>query len=235
MKKKNKLFMLTKSIQLIIIFMLKVFVSNAQTATYDSSFKGTYYEQKTTLFRLLPNTKNEIIFLGNSITDIAEWAEIFQNKHVKNRGISSDNTFGVLARLDEVLESKPAKIFIMIGINDIARNIPDSIILRNYKKIIQTIRTQSSKTKLIVQSILPTNNSFTQFKNHQNKTQHIEFINAELSKICASENITFLNLYPLFLDEQKRLKAEFTNDGLHLNGYGYMHWKNILIENKLMK
>lgn len=235
MKKKNKLFMLTKSIQLIIIFMLSVFVSNAQSVTYDSSYNGTYYEQKTTLFRLLPNTKNEIIFLGNSITDIGEWVEIFQNKHIKNRGISSDNTFGVLARLDEVLESKPAKVFIMIGINDIARNIPDSIILRNYKKIIQTIRTESSKTKLVVQSILPTNNTFTQFKNHQNKTQHIEFINAELAKICASEKITFLNLYPLFLDEQKRLKAEFTNDGLHLNGYGYMYWKNILIENKLMK
>lgn len=235
MKKKTKLFMLTKRIQLITIFILCVCVSNAQSTSYDSSYKGTYYEQKTTLFRLLPNTKNEIIFLGNSITDIGEWVEIFQNKNVKNRGISSDNTFGVLARLDEVLESKPAKLFIMIGINDIARNIPDSIILRNYKKIIETIRTQSSKTKLIVQSILPTNNTFPQFKNHQNKTQHIEFINAELEKICASENITFLNLYPLFLDEQKRLKAEFTNDGLHLNGYGYMHWKNILIENKLMK
>jgi len=220
----------------VLIFLLCVQLPNyAQTATYDSSFKTTYYEQKATLFRLLPNTKNEIIFLGNSITDIGEWVEIFQNKNIKNRGISGDNTFGILARLDEVLESKPKKVFIMIGINDIARNIPDSIILRNYKKIIQTIQSQSSKTQLIVQSILPTNNTFTQFKNHQNKTQHIEFVNAELAKICASENITFLNLYPLFLDEQKRLKAEFTNDGLHLNGYGYMHWKNILIENKLMK
>jgi lysophospholipase L1-like esterase len=235
MKKKTNFFMLKNNLLLIVILSMCVYLGNAQSTTYDSSYKGTYYEQKTTLFRLLPNTKNEVIFLGNSITDIGEWVEIFQNKNVKNRGISSDNTFGVLARLDEVLESKPAKVFIMIGINDIARNIPDSIILGNYKKIIQTIRTQSSKTTLIVQSILPTNNSFTQFKNHQNKTQHIEFVNAELAKICASENITFLNLYPLFLDEQKRLKAEFTNDGLHLNGYGYMHWKNILIENKLMK
>jgi len=114
-------------------------VISAQTTTYDSSYKTTYYEQKVSLFKLLPNTKNEIIFLGNSITDVAEWAEVWQNKHVKNRGISSDNTFGVLARLDEVLASKPAKIFIMIAINDIARNTPDSIILRNYQKIIAKI------------------------------------------------------------------------------------------------
>mgnify|MGYP000061554644 CR=1 FL=1 len=66
---------------------------------------------------------DEIIFLGNSITDIGEWTEVWQDIHVKNRGISGDNTFGVLARLDEVVSSKPSKIFIMIGINDISKNI----------------------------------------------------------------------------------------------------------------
>ena len=92
-------------------------------STYDSSYLTTYYGQKVSMFRLLPDTKGEIIFLGNSITDIGEWAEIWNNIHVKNRGISSDNTFGVLARLDEVLSSRPAKIFIMIGINDISREL----------------------------------------------------------------------------------------------------------------
>ena len=210
-------------------------VISAQTTTYDSSYKTTYYEQKVSLFKLLPNTKNEIIFLGNSITDVAEWAEVWQNKHVKNRGISSDNTFGVLARLDEVLTSKPAKIFIMIAINDIARNTPDSIILRNYQKIIAKIKSESPTTKLFVQSLLPTNNQFTQFKNHQNKTEHVLFINSSLENICATKDVVFVNLYPYFLNENKQLDALYTNDGLHLNGAGYMLWKKILIEKKLMK
>ena len=121
---------------LIIMFFFIVVQKSLSQTTYDTTYASTYYQQKVTLFQLLPDTKHEIIFLGNSITDIGEWAEIWQNKNVKNRGISSDNTFGVLARLDEVVSSKPAKIFIMIGINDIAKDTPDSVVISNYQKII---------------------------------------------------------------------------------------------------
>ncbi|HEY0041529.1 MAG TPA: GDSL-type esterase/lipase family protein, partial [Flavisolibacter sp.] len=150
----------------------------------DTSYRTTYYEQKATLFRLLPDTKGEIIFLGNSITDIGEWTEIWQNLNVKNRGISGDNTFGVLARLDEVTSSKPAKIFIMIGINDIAKGTPDSAIIANHKKMYERIRSVSPKTKIYVQSILPTNADFTEFKRHQDKDEHIRYVNETLKKIC---------------------------------------------------
>ena len=67
----------------------------------------------------MPDTPNEIIMLGNSITDGCEWSELFQNSNIKNRGISGDITEGVLYRLDEVTRSKPAKVFLLIGINDL--------------------------------------------------------------------------------------------------------------------
>jgi lysophospholipase L1-like esterase len=213
------------------IYSVSVF---AQTAI-DTTYKTTYYEQKVTLFRLLPNTKGEIIFLGNSITDIGEWAEIWQNNKVRNRGISGDNTFGVLARLDEVTASKPAKVFIMIGINDVAKETSDSVIIANYKKIINRIQSESSKTKVIVQSILPTNNDFTEFKRHQNKTEHVIFINAALENYCKEIGLVYVDLYTAFLDANKKLDKKYTNDGLHINGYGYMKWKEILVGMGLMK
>jgi lysophospholipase L1-like esterase len=219
-------------------FIFISFISSASIfaqAPVDTTYKNTYYEQKVTLFRLLPNTKGEIIFLGNSITDIGEWAEIWQNKKVRNRGISGDNTFGVLARLDEVTSGKPAKVFIMIGINDIAKETPDSIIITNYKKIINRIQTESPKTKIIVQSILPTNNDFTEFKRHQNKTEHIVFINTALQNYCKEKLLVYVDLYTAFLDDNKKLNKKYTNDGLHINGYGYMKWKEILVEMGLMK
>jgi len=221
---------------LIVISTLVLFqLSAGSQPAVDTSYKSTYYGQKTTLFRLLPDTKHEIIFLGNSITDIGEWAEIWNNHHVKNRGISGDNTFGVLARLDEVTSSKPDKVFIMIGINDIARNTPDSVIVSNYKKIIENIALSSPNTKIIVQSILPTNNGFTEFKNHQNKDQHIRWVNEAMMKYCNQHKISFVNLYPEFLDKNGKLNTDFTNDGLHLNGFGYLKWKAILQKEKLMK
>lgn len=204
-------------------------------ATHDTTFYTTYYGQKLTLFKLAPKTKNGIIFLGDSITDIGEWSEIFKNKNVKNRGISSDNTFGVLSRLDEITASKPAKIFIMIGINDIAKSTPDTVILNNYKKIVTAIKTASPETKIIVQSILPTNNNFSEFKRHQNKTAHIIFINAALKDYCVAQRIEYVDLYNSFLDVEKKLDKKYTNDGLHINGLGYMKWKEILVEKGLMR
>jgi lysophospholipase L1-like esterase len=210
------------------------FPSGAQNYV-DTTYSTTYYQQKVSLFRLLPDSRREIIFLGNSITDIGEWAEIWNNKKVKNRGISGDNTFGVLARLDEVTSSKPKKVFIMIGINDIARETPDSIIIANYKKIIEFIKTQTPATKVYVQSILPTNNQFAEFKRHQNKTRRIAFVNTAMKIYCSNNNIVYIDLYSEFIDEEKNLDKKFTNDGLHLNGFAYMKWKEILLQKGLMK
>ena len=201
----------------------------------DTSYRSTYYEQKVTMFNQLPNTKREIIFLGDSITDIGAWDEIWGKKSVKNRGISGDNTFGVLARLTEVTSSKPSRIFIMIGVNDIAKNTPDEIIVSNYKKIIDNIRIASPSTKIIVQSILPTNNNFTEFKNHQNKTAHIVFVNNALENLCKEYDLVYVDLHGAFLDDENKLNKQYTNDGLHINGFGYMKWKEILLEKQLMQ
>jgi lysophospholipase L1-like esterase len=198
----------------------------------DSSYLTTYYEQKVSLFRLLPIKKHAIIFMGNSITDIGEWAEIWQHPRVINRGVSSDNTFGVLARLDEVTQRQPAKIFIMIGINDIARGTPVATILSNYSRIITEIKSASPRTRVYIQSVLPTNNSFPQFVRHQNKDSQIREVNEGLAQLALQEGLDYIHLYPHFLDETGKLSADYTNDGLHLNGAGYMLWKQILTEGK---
>ncbi len=209
-------------------------LQDAVGQSWDSTFRNTYYEQKVTLHRLLPDTKDEIIFLGNSITDIGEWTEIWQNKNVKNRGISGDITFGVLARMDEVLSSRPAKVFIMIGVNDIARNIPNEVILSNYRRMIDRVQQESPRTQLILQSVLPTNDEFKPFKNHYGKDDRIQAVNAGMRALCAERGVGYVDLYPRFLDGQGKLDKQFTNDGLHLTGAGYMLWKKILIEQKLM-
>lgn len=207
----------------------------AAQSAIDTSYHTTYYVQKTTLFSRLPLTKKSIIFLGDSITDIGEWAELWQNSNVKNRGISGDNTFGVLARLHEITAAQPAKIFIMIGINDIARNTPDSIIVANYEKLVRTIKLASPKTKLYIQSILPTNNTFTEFVRHQNKDAQIGFVNSALAKLATANNAVYIDLYTQFLDASGQMSSQYSNDGLHLDGNGYQLWKNILQQQGTMR
>jgi len=58
-------------------------------------------------------------------------------------GINADNTTGVLNRLDDIILRQPSKLFILIGINDIASNIPDADIADNYRKIIMRVKAES--------------------------------------------------------------------------------------------
>ena len=195
-------------------------VENSQTL---SNFEKPYYLHKTSQFNILPNTEDEIIFLGDSITDGCEWSELFQNNKIKNRGIGSDTTIGVLKRLQEVYTSKPEKIFIMIGIYDLGlgRDIDD--ILNNYNEIIKRISEKSPNTELIIQSILPINK---EIYGNGIKNKTVIDLNTELEKLASQQNLTFVNLFNIFDDGNENLSNKYTVDGIHLNGDGYVLWKN---------
>ena len=200
--------------------------ANAQPK-WDSTYRPGIYAQKVENFKSYPNSPTDVIFLGNSITDYADWNELLQLPQARNRGISGDITFGVLERLGEVTEGKPAKVFILIGINDIARNIPDSVILDNYKRMIGGIKSVSPKTKIYFNTLLPVNKTFPD-KAHFNKDEHIAFVNEGLKKLCVKENVTLIDIHPHFLNEDKMLDKKLTYDGLHLNAAGYQLWAKLL-------
>lgn len=201
---------------------------DSQAVKWDSTYRPGNYALKVAQFRSYPNSKKDIVFFGNSITDYTDWNELLQCKNAKNRGISGDITFGLLERLDEVTEGKPAKVFILIGINDIARNIPDSIILNNYRKIIYRIKTESPKTKIYFNTIFPVNNTFPA-KNQFNKDEHILYINNELKKLGQEEKFTVIDAWSFFVDKDDRLDKRYTYDGLHPNSEGYKKWASVLM------
>lgn len=187
-----------------------------------------YFYQKKSLFEQLPNTQNEIIFLGDSITDGCNWAELLQDPCIKNRGISGDVTDGVLERLEEVTESKPQRIFLMIGINDLARGRSVDYVLNNIKRIYKAVKDKSPGTKLFIQSVLPVNPDFKLFPDHVNKSREVIEVNRGLMKICAHYELPYINVYSHLIDKEDKLSSDYTNDGLHLTGAGYIVWGNIV-------
>ena len=214
--------------------LLFVVGANAQTKPYDSTYRPGKYKELVQKFNAEPIVKKDYIFLGNSITAGTDWSKLLNLPQAKNRGISGDITFGVLERLQEVIDRKPAKVFVLIGINDISRNIPDSLILRNYKTIIERIRKGSKKTQIYFYTLLPVNAAFEKFKNHYGKDEHILYLNDEIRKFTA-KNVTVIDLYPHFLDGEKKLRAELTKDGLHLIPAGYQVWKEVLEKGGYLK
>jgi lysophospholipase L1-like esterase len=210
-----------------ILNLLSTSVTNAQTAKWDSTYRPSKYIEQIAKFKADAITKKDYIFLGNSITAGTDWSKLLNLPQAKNRGISGDITFGVLERLQDIIDGKPKKIFILIGINDISRNIPDSVILDNYKKIVKRIRQGSKKTQVYFNTLLPVNASFDKFKNHYGKDDHILYLNSEIKKMAA-KNVTIIDLYAQFLDKDNHLRAELTKDGLHLIPEGYKVWADFL-------
>lgn len=181
---------------------------------------STGWKHRADLFYSLPDKKGEICFLGDSITHFCEWAELTGNPKCVNRGISSDTAWGIMKRIDEVVAGKPAKVFLMVGTNDLSRDKTPAEVRDKIAEIIDTIQTKSPKTVIYLQSVLPViDGRVAKYEN-----VNIDALNPELVKLAAQKKVTFINLNPLFKDANGQLRADFTEDGLHLKAVGYQLW-----------
>lgn len=188
-----------------------------------------YYARRATLFDLLPVYSSDIIMLGNSLTDGAEWNELFDNCHVKNRGIVGDIIPGFFERLEPILKGQPRKIFIMGGVNDISHGVSADSIVSAMTQVVTTIQARCPKTEIYVQSMLPFNNDVRLWKLLKGREQVVVDGNKGLESMCQRLGVTFINLYPLFVGENGKMKSEYTNDGLHLMGGAYLIWRDALL------
>ncbi len=190
-----------------------------------SGLPTPYYEQRASHFEILPNEDNGIIFVGDSIIDGCEWSELLQNSNIKNRGIISDSTEGILNRIDKTLEAKPKKIFIMIGINDLSSGSPLDLIVSNYNRIIERIKAQSPLTEIYIHSVLPTNDIY--YKGNATNDK-IKALNEQLQTVANKYGLTYIDVFSKVLDNNGRLDERYSNDGVHLLGKGYLVWENII-------
>lgn len=191
--------------------------------------QGEYHFQRRSLFDVLPLHSSDIVFVGNSITDGCEWAELFQNRHVKNRGISGDRSDWLLGRLDSILTAHPKKLFLMIGTNDLAAGRTPDEIVRDVERLIDRFQRESKWTKIYVQSILPVNGEgFTKYRNHYEHAHLIVPTNKRLEALCHQKGVTYLDVWGALADDEGRLDRRYTNDGLHLMGAGYLVWRDAI-------
>ena len=209
------------------IIMAAVVAMFAITAIAQAN-QDVYYARRATLFEQLPVGKKDIIMLGNSLTDGAEWNELLRNRHVKNRGIVGDIVQGLYERMEPILKGQPKKIFIMSGVNDVSHGVDGDSIARATEKLIVLIKTRSPRTRIYLQSMLPFNNDVREWKYLVGREQVVVDGNRALEQVARRQGVTWINLYPLFVDENGKLKAEYTNDGLHLMGEAYLIWRDAI-------
>ena len=210
------------------IAILAVMALMCLTALAQQANQDPYYARRATLFDELPIGKKDIVMLGNSLTDGCEFNELLGNRHIKNRGIVGDIVQGLIDRIGPIIEGQPKKLFIMGGVNDISHGVTADSIARVTERLIVMVKQGSPRTKIYLQSLLPFNNDVREWKLLKDRDHVVVEANILLEQVARRQGVTWINLYPLFADENGRLRADLTNDGLHLMGKGYLIWRDAI-------
>jgi len=200
-----------------------MYPSNKISIRTHTDFAKKHYPERISEFKKNPLTKNDVVFLGNSITEKGgDWAKRVNNTKVKNRGIAGDTSDGVLARLGEITYCKPKQVFLLIGINDLFRDdMTSEKVYNNIIKIVNKINQASPKTKIYVHTILPTS---TEKIKEKIKNTNILLVNSKVKT-----NYEIIQLHDEFANEHDLMNMELSDDGVHLNEKGYNVWVKKII------
>lgn len=177
-----------------------------------------YHVNLARRYEELPNTEGEIVFLGDSITEFVPWSEYFSD--IRNRGISSDTTDGVLQRLGEVIKGRPKQVFLNIGTNDLSMDITIGEMLENVEAMIGRIGAESPATEVYLCSVLPINLDLERNVRLERKFKDIGEYDEGLKELAERRGVNYIDLRPWFTDSRGYLRSEFTADGIHLNDAG---------------
>jgi lysophospholipase L1-like esterase len=173
-------------------------------------------------FREEPPSPGRVVFLGDSITQRGDWAELFPNLQTLNRGIDGNTTEDVLARLDQAIDH-PAAVSLLIGTNDLhsyPRRLKDPEgILQRLEEIVRRIRTAAPEAPLFVNSMTPRTSYFA---------KKIRALNVGYRQVAERNGAVYVDLWPAMADEHGALIKEFTFDSLHLTPEGYRAWAGVL-------
>ena len=201
----------------------------ATIAFADEPFRNHRYDS----FKVLETNNENIVFIGNSITDMHCWSEAFKTSDgrylpIVNRGNSGTYSTEQSNNLESYIAGKPKKVFMMIGTNDIATsgglNFSGEQVLQYVKSMVDRIHMRSPQTKIYLYSILnnKTNNRVEATWLHTNKIVK-EYVEAQ-----DVEWLTYIDLYDKLTGVAQG--GVWSYDYLHLTAAAYKVWCETICE-----
>ncbi len=166
-----------------------------------------------------------VIMLGDSLTAGNAWSRAFPRVKLRNLGVNGDTCAGVWCRLDEVVEARPAKIFLMIGINDFLRGAEPEEIVLGHRRIWDELAERLPQTRLYVLSLLPYLEAALP---GLPPNLDLVWINGRLAEEAAARSLDFIDLFKALADPDQQLALEYTSDGVHLTPAAYRVWEDRL-------
>ena len=162
------------------------------------------------------------VLVGDSLSLWLPVDELPADQLWLNQSISGETTDHMRRRLHYFAATRPTEIHLMAGINDLKQGATEAAVLDNWHSMLDQIRRQHPQARLVVYSILPT-------RRRDLPSDRIQRVNHRLVALARSQGATFVDLHPVFSDDQGQLRADLTTDGLHLSPSGYRLWRTALV------
>jgi hexosaminidase len=180
------------------------------------------YAARRPLLAAFPGTAR-IVMAGDSLTDLAEWQDLIPDVPIANRGISGDTSDGLLRRIPEIAETRPDKVFVMIGVNDLRYSIPVHVVVGNIATIVAKLH--AANAAVFVESVLCTSPDYLPGLNAR-----VHEVDTELAAQCSTSAdgaCTFIDLRPSICKDGT-LPPAMSIDGIHLRPEAYVRWRDAL-------
>ena len=163
----------------------------------------------------------DTLFLGDSITQGLPTQDMFSMRTV-NRGIGGDTIEGLTARLNRIVELRPKRIFLMIGVNNFY--YMEERFRGKYDELLSKAKKLMPDTKFYLQSILPVDmNVRPDISN-----LHLSLLNGIIKDLAETYEMTYIDLFSEMLDETGNMFADYVKDGLHLTDKGIYRWFEVI-------
>ncbi|CAM7217269.1 TPA: hypothetical protein SCR96_003984 [Escherichia coli] len=178
------------------------------------------YRMRESMFELLKEQR-DIVMLGDSITARGEWNELLPSLSVANRGIGGDEVKFMKRRIDSIFLLKPKYVFIMGGTNDFRRKRSVDDVVRDYKHIIKKLH--KHRINVFIQSTL-----YVSRESRLNDNIKILKLNNAINNYCSVSNYCRFVDLNVHMAKDRKILAKYSDDGVHLNGNGYLMWASII-------
>lgn len=134
---------------------------------------------------------------------------------------------------DELLKKKSyGKIYIMLGINELGYNQPATV--KKYGELVEKIRKAQLKAVVFIEANLHVARSRSDSDPVFNN-RNIDIFNREISKFADKKTVFYIDVNPLFDDENGNLADKYTADNSHILGKYYKNWKEWLCSVAVVK
>ena len=168
-----------------------------------------------------------IAFLGDSLTEGIFHVEKFMGYTTLNRGLNGYTTRKILNRINEVVDARPKKLFLMAGTNDMWGGEKVQTTVKNYTMMLDIIREHVPECKIYIQSTLPFGEAALK-RNSKASNDKVKELNKQLVLLAKKYGATYLDIGSLYKDSKGRMGSKFTIDGIHLKLEYYAPWLKVI-------